>query len=156
MKNLPLNYKIKWQLLNERGYKQFLNGTISADKFENNISKEWASIARADTKKSHYGQHTGTTYSEVQTALKIIKTAQYNKSNITKEYKKIKEPISQPKQVELASGFDKVVQAINNQNTHISKVVSTTNNTSTTKVETKQPSENIVFNTTLKSKEVGV
>ncbi|MFO0725147.1 MAG: peptidoglycan-binding protein [Myxococcota bacterium] len=65
--------KMAMHLLERRGLSKFQNGKISAAKFQNNIAKEWASFARADTKKSAYGQHTGTTAAQGAKAIAGVK-----------------------------------------------------------------------------------
>ena len=68
-----LQDRLGTQLLNRRGYAKWKRGEISDEEFQNNLAKEWASVARADTGKSHYGQHTGTSSSQIQQALKRAK-----------------------------------------------------------------------------------
>ena len=46
-------------LLNIRGLHKFKSGKISLAHFQNNLAKEWASVARADTGKSHHDQRVG-------------------------------------------------------------------------------------------------
>jgi hypothetical protein len=69
--------------LEQRGLSDYLNRKISADKFQYNLSKEWASIAVpagyavspkiggyiSDGNTTYYGQHLGTTTAQIQEAI---------------------------------------------------------------------------------------
>jgi muramidase (phage lysozyme) len=57
------------ELLKRRGAERFLSGKMSAEHFQRNLSKEWASIAEDYRNRSYYGQHVGTTSGQIQTAL---------------------------------------------------------------------------------------
>lgn len=46
--------RIAVHLLNKRGYQDFLKGNISAEKFANNLSKEWASLPKDASGLSYY------------------------------------------------------------------------------------------------------
>ncbi|HRC26371.1 MAG TPA: peptidoglycan DD-metalloendopeptidase family protein [Alphaproteobacteria bacterium] len=46
--------RIALHLLDKRGYQSFLKGNISAEKFANNISKEWASLPKDASGLSYY------------------------------------------------------------------------------------------------------
>lgn len=67
--DVELQDSIGAELLNKRGYDKFLEGKITREKFQDNLSKEWASIADPRTGKSRYGQATGTTLDELEKAL---------------------------------------------------------------------------------------
>lgn len=56
-------------LLDKRGYTKYINGEITKEQFQDNLSKEWASIADPATGKSRYGQATGTTLDELESVL---------------------------------------------------------------------------------------
>ncbi len=60
-------------LLDRRGYSKFIRGEMSDKDFQTSLSKEWASIANPDTNMSYYGQATGTTTDEIQSALRQSK-----------------------------------------------------------------------------------
>lgn len=64
-----LQDRMAMRLLERRGLGDYQAGRISTATFQNRLSQEWASIARADTGRSHYGQGTGTTSAEIQNAL---------------------------------------------------------------------------------------
>lgn len=64
-----LQDRMAMRLLERRGFSDFQSGRISASTFQNRLAKEWASIARSDTGRSHYGQGTGTSSREIQEAL---------------------------------------------------------------------------------------
>lgn len=63
------------RLLERRGLNKFQNGTMSATQFQNNIAKEWASFARADTGRSAYGQHTGTSTAQAAAVIAGVRNA---------------------------------------------------------------------------------
>ena len=65
-------------LIDERGYDRWLNGKLSDEKFQENLSKEWSSIANPKTGKSYYGQHVGTSDDQIKTALASIKNQMNN------------------------------------------------------------------------------
>lgn len=46
--------RIALHLLNKRGYQDFLKGNLSAEKFANNLSKEWASLPKDGSGLSYY------------------------------------------------------------------------------------------------------
>lgn len=56
-------------LLNRRGYQKFQRGEMSMAQFQDNLSKEWASVASSQTGQSFYGQHTGTSTGALMAAL---------------------------------------------------------------------------------------
>jgi muramidase (phage lysozyme) len=60
------------KLLERRGLKTYLSGKISMREFQNNLAKEWASIAIYETGKSAYGQATGTSSSNIQKILSTL------------------------------------------------------------------------------------
>jgi len=55
-----LQDKMAMKLLERRGLQKFKTGKITKEEFQNNLSKEWASIARFKSNKGSYGQHVGT------------------------------------------------------------------------------------------------
>jgi peptidoglycan hydrolase-like protein with peptidoglycan-binding domain len=57
------------RLLERRGLSRFQSGSMSATQFQNNLASEWASVARADTGRSAYGQGTGTSSAAIQRAI---------------------------------------------------------------------------------------
>jgi len=59
-------------LLKRRGLDKYQKGLMSPDAFQGGISKEWASVADPTTKKSYYGQHTGTSDADIKAALEGI------------------------------------------------------------------------------------
>lgn len=63
------------RLLERRGLTKFQNGTMSAAQFQNNIASEWASFARADTGRSAYGQHTGTSSAQAAAVIAGVRNA---------------------------------------------------------------------------------
>jgi muramidase (phage lysozyme) len=60
-------------LLKQRGLDSMKSGKISEAEFQHNLSMEWASIAD-NSGKSHYGQHTGTSAEQIQSAIASAKT----------------------------------------------------------------------------------
>lgn len=60
-------------LLDRRGLDKFKRGEINERQFQDQLAKEWASVARSDTGMSHYGQPTGTSTDELQEALRGVK-----------------------------------------------------------------------------------
>ena len=61
------------ELLKIRGFDKWISGKLSDTAFQKNLSMEWASIANPETGRSYYGQHVGTTSSEIQQAMKLCK-----------------------------------------------------------------------------------
>ena len=62
-------------LIDKRGYNKWLNNQISDDNFQDNLSKEWSSIASPSTGKSHYmGQHVGTSDTQIKNAMSAVKS----------------------------------------------------------------------------------
>jgi hypothetical protein len=60
-------------LLKIRGFDRWIEGKITDDQFQENLSKEWASIASPKTGKSYYNQPVGTTDSSIKLALNTAK-----------------------------------------------------------------------------------
>lgn len=56
-------------LLRGRGLGKFMQGKLSAQAFQKNLSKEWASVANPDTGRSFYGQSVGTPTETIQSAI---------------------------------------------------------------------------------------
>ncbi len=66
--------KMAIQLLKQkRGYDNWLNGKISDDVFQENLAKEWASIASPKTGRSYYNQHVGTSDDVIKETLALVK-----------------------------------------------------------------------------------
>jgi peptidoglycan hydrolase-like protein with peptidoglycan-binding domain len=63
------------RLAEGRGLRDFQSGRITAAEFQNNLSREWASVAAADTGRSHYGQNTGTSTSQIQNVIEGVRNA---------------------------------------------------------------------------------
>jgi hypothetical protein len=63
------------RLLERRGLRQYQNGNLSAAEFQNRLASEWASVARSDTGRSGYNQHTGTTTAQIQAAILGVRNA---------------------------------------------------------------------------------
>ena len=59
-----LQDKLASELLQQRGMGKFEKGEITQEQFQENLAKEWASIATKDG-KSFYGQRVGTTSEEI-------------------------------------------------------------------------------------------
>ena len=57
------------RLLQDSGLRAYINGDISKAQFQNKMAERWASIARYDTGKSQYGQHTGTSTKTIQASI---------------------------------------------------------------------------------------
>ena len=68
-----LQDKIGEQLLKGRGLEKFRKGQISAGQFQGNIANEWASIPHTGTGRAT--QHTGTSETEIQSAIAASKNA---------------------------------------------------------------------------------
>jgi hypothetical protein len=66
-----LQDRIGAYLLDKRGYTKYVNGEITAEQFQTNLSMEWASVADPATGKSRYGQATGTSLEELEAALNL-------------------------------------------------------------------------------------
>jgi hypothetical protein len=66
-----LQDKLAMVLLKRRGFDKFRSGKITADQFQQNLSKEWASVA-SKSGKSYYGQPIGTSKEELITALNDV------------------------------------------------------------------------------------
>ncbi len=64
-----LQDRIGAYLLDKRGFTKYVNGEISKEQFQSNLSKEWASVADPATGKSRYGQATGTSLDELEAVL---------------------------------------------------------------------------------------
>lgn len=61
-------------LVEKRGYNKWLNGQMTNDAFQENLAREWASIASPKTGKSHYaGQPAGTSDSQIKEAMAAVK-----------------------------------------------------------------------------------
>ena len=68
--------KLADELLRQRGLAKFQSDPQKYGAwFQNNLAQEWASIARADTGRSHYGQGTGTSSREIEEALANVSRA---------------------------------------------------------------------------------
>ena len=65
-------------LIDERGYNRWINGKLSDEKFQENLSKEWSSIADPNTGKSFYGQSVGTTNDQIKNTLASAKNQMNN------------------------------------------------------------------------------
>jgi len=66
--------KMAYQLLRlKRGYDNWLNGSISDDNFQENLAKEWSSIASPTNGRSYYGQHVGTSDDEIKEVMSSTK-----------------------------------------------------------------------------------
>lgn len=61
-----LQDRLATELLEGRGLSSFQSGRMSARTFQNNIAKEWASVATATTGRSYYGQPTGTSSATIR------------------------------------------------------------------------------------------
>lgn len=61
------------QLLQRRGASEFLSGNLNARDFQQNLSKEWASLASVSG-RSYYGQHTGVSTDQIQAAIAGLTT----------------------------------------------------------------------------------
>ena len=64
-----LQDRMAMRLLERRGLDRYQSGQLSLSGFQNNLAYEWASIARADTGRSAYGQGTGTSSAEIRAVL---------------------------------------------------------------------------------------
>ncbi len=60
-------------LLTGRKTDKFVAGTLGADDFQNQLAQEWASVADVKTGQSHWGQRTGTSTADIQTALRRLR-----------------------------------------------------------------------------------
>jgi len=69
-----LQERLAMRLLRRRGYERFLAGKISQDEFQDELSQEWASVARPSTGKSYHEQPTGTSTSEIQPVLERLRS----------------------------------------------------------------------------------
>ena len=67
-----LQDRMALQLLERRGLSRFQSGRLSLSGFQNNLAYEWASIGRADTGRSAYGQGTGTSSAEIRAVLNAL------------------------------------------------------------------------------------
>ncbi|MFO0728801.1 MAG: peptidoglycan-binding protein [Myxococcota bacterium] len=65
--------KMGMQLLRQRGLDKYQAGQMSADAFQREIAGEWASIADPATKRSRYGQATGTSDAEAKAAIASVR-----------------------------------------------------------------------------------
>ena len=52
--NRDMQDSMAMHLLKQRGYNKYMNGTITAEQFQMNISKEWASIPKDSSNMSYY------------------------------------------------------------------------------------------------------
>ena len=68
-----LQDKLASELLQQRGMGKFEKGEITQEQFQENLAKEWASIATKDG-KSFYGQRVGTTSEEINRTIAGLKT----------------------------------------------------------------------------------
>ena len=57
------------ELLQQRGYGDYLSGKIDATTLQENLSAEWASVPQISTGKSRYNQRIGTTTEQMQAEL---------------------------------------------------------------------------------------
>ena len=78
--------QIGLHLLEKRGLSKFKQGKLSPTRFQQNISKEWASVASPYTKKSYYGQHTGTSDKDIKKLIGDVHN-HYNTSTVTNNSK---------------------------------------------------------------------
>jgi muramidase (phage lysozyme) len=84
--------KMGEMLLKRRGLDKFKSGKMSQDEFQTGLAAEWASIADPRTKKSRYGQHVGTTDSQIKDSIARL--------GMTEEVNASKEKVAAAKQVE--------------------------------------------------------
>lgn len=61
--------KMAEALLRRRKITQYTSGEISREEFQQNLSREWASVADPYSGMSYYGQHTGTTDAQAKAAI---------------------------------------------------------------------------------------
>ena len=61
--------KLAMELLNERGYQQFKDGKITADQFQTNLAKEWASLPTAAGNGYYAGQAATASTSDLRVAM---------------------------------------------------------------------------------------
>jgi muramidase (phage lysozyme) len=61
------------EILDEKGYGDFLTGALDARRFQARLAGKWASVADPRTGRSRYGQRVGTTTEEIQAALSAAK-----------------------------------------------------------------------------------
>lgn len=60
-------------LLKGRGLDKFLAGTMPANRFQDQLAQEWASVGTSATGRSAWGQHTGTSSAEIQSVLAVLR-----------------------------------------------------------------------------------
>ena len=67
-----LQDRLASRLLETRGLSKLKGNTMDTATFQKELSKEWASIADPSTGKSHYGQATGVSTSEIQPVISAL------------------------------------------------------------------------------------
>lgn len=66
--------KVGEWLVKQRGFNDFKSGKISAQQFQNNLAKEWASLPQSHTGVSRYGQKTGMSSADLQNVMATAKS----------------------------------------------------------------------------------
>ena len=138
-----LQDKIGEYLLKKRGLNDYRSGKITASKFQDNLAKEWASVANSKTGKSIYGQGTGTSTTAIQTAIRTAKIAKPSMMRKTEEVaqakkqdskKQTKEHIATVQQIDITP----IAKAVKEGQAMVAKEVSkiTKNATKTATAET--------------------